>query len=117
MEYAFLIYMDEKAEGTPTQVGQMSAAHAAYSQMLVDHGVLRGGSRLNTTDTATLVRLGSDGSERLVTDGPYAETKEQLGGFYLVDCSDLDKALEYARQLPLGPGASVEVRPTIEMTG
>lgn len=115
MEYAFLIYGDESAPFTPEQEQQMWAAHGAYSQMLTEHGVLRGGSALHPSATSTLLRRPAEGggSDRLVTDGPFTETKEQLGGFYLVDCADLDKALEYARQLPLGPGSAVEVRPVV----
>jgi len=115
MEYIFLIHGDETAPFTPEQEQQMWAAHGAYAQMLAEHGVLRAGNALHPSSTATLVRRpdGAEGDERLVTDGPFAETKEQLGGFYLVDCADLDKALEYARQMPLGPGSAVEVRPVI----
>jgi hypothetical protein len=111
MEYVFLIYGDETAEYTPEQERQLGEAHGAYWQMLHDHGVVRGGSRLHASGTATLIRRPAGDEERLVTDGPFTETKEQLGGFYQVECADLDKALEYARQLPLGPGGAVEVRP------
>ncbi len=114
MEYVFLIYGDETAPFTQEQEQKMWGAHMAYSQMLADHGVMRGGSALHPSGTATLVRRPTEGAEeRVVTDGPFTETKEQLGGFYLVDCADLDKALEYARQLPLGPGSAVEVRPVV----
>ncbi|PZS27478.1 MAG: hypothetical protein DLM59_16385 [Pseudonocardiales bacterium] len=112
MQYLFLIYGDETAQYTPEQERQTGEAHGAYWQMLHDHGVVRGGERLHASGTATLLRRPADGGDdRLVTDGPFTETKEQLGGFYLLECSDLDKALEYARQLPVGPGGAVEVRP------
>ncbi|MDP9240972.1 MAG: YciI family protein [Actinomycetota bacterium] len=118
MQYAFLIYGDETAPFSPEQEQQMWEAHGAYNQMLIDHGVIRGGAPLHPSSTSTLVRRpAGEGDERLVTDGPFTETKEQLGGFYLVECADLDKALEYARQLPLGPGSAVEVRPVVPMPG
>lgn len=113
MEYVFLIYSDETAPSSPELERHMWAAHGIYGQMLVEHGVVRGGAALHPGATATVLHRPADGdeSQRLVTDGPFTETKEQLGGFYLVDCADLDKALEYARQMPLRPGAAVEVRP------
>ncbi len=111
MEYALLIYVDENAPTTPEQDRQTSQAYIAYTQMLLEHGVMRGGSALQSSSTATVVRQPAGGAERLVTDGPFAETKEQLGGFYIIDCPDLDKALEYARQLPIYAGQAVEVRP------
>ncbi|MEP6697936.1 MAG: YciI family protein [Pseudonocardiales bacterium] len=111
MQYMFLIYGDETAQSTPEQEQQMGAAHGAYWQMLHDHGVVRGGERLHASGTATVLRRPAEADERLVTDGPFTETKEQLGGYYVVECADLDKALEYARQLPLATGGAVEVRP------
>lgn len=113
MEYVFLIYSDETAPSSPELEQEMWAAHDVYGRMLEEHGVVRGGAALHPGATATVLHRAAQGdpSERLVTDGPFTETKEQLGGFYLVECADLDKALEYARQMPLRPGSGVEVRP------
>jgi len=115
MEYVLLIYSDETAPSSPELDQEMWAAHGAYGQMLEEHGVVRGGAALHPGATATVLHRPAAGgaTERLVTDGPFTETKEQLGGFYLLDCADLDKALEYARQMPLRPGSAVEVRPLI----
>ena len=76
-------------------------------------GVLQGGERLRPTTDATTVRV--SGGEVLVSDGPFAETKEQMGGFYLVDCKDLDEAIEIASKLPAAQHGTVEVRPIWDM--
>jgi hypothetical protein len=83
-----------------------------YEQSLVDAGAYVSGAGLKESDTATTVK--HDGDERIVTDGPFAETKEQLGGFYLIECDDLDAAIEWARKVPVGDGQSVEVRPVMD---
>ena len=75
----------------------------AYTQELVDAGAFLAGEGLQESATATTVRIG-DGDERIVTDGPFAETKEQVGGFYLIECDDLDQALEWAKKVPLRGG-------------
>jgi len=80
-----------------------------WRKSLADAGVLRGGLRLAPSATATSVRR--DGDELLVTDGPFAETKEILGGFMLIDCADLDAALAWARRCPIAKIGTVEVRP------
>lgn len=114
MQYALLIYEDETLhrDENGRAFPAVIAAHKAFAAELAAQGVLRGGSGLKTTDTATTVRR-SAGKPQL-HDGPYAETKEQLGGFYLVEAPDLDAALELARRLPLNGEGSIEVRPMIE---
>lgn len=91
------------------QVAADLAAHGAYVEFLNERGIAFSGEALQTRDTATTLRLGA-GGEVIVTDGPYADLKEQIGGFYLVDVKDLDEALEIARRCPMGEGA-IEVRP------
>ena len=112
MKYAILIY--ESAAAFDARTGKDQAAYRgawqAYSEALKHAGVMAGGSGLEPPSTATTLRL-RDG-ERAVQDGPYADTKEQLGGFFLVDVPDLDAALEWAARCPVRDGA-VEVRPAL----
>ncbi|MBM9469499.1 YciI family protein [Nakamurella leprariae] len=113
MDYMILIYRDEADAPEPgsPEHGQMLAGWLAFNQRLIDGGHWITGGALALSDTATTVRLDGNGSAPgTVTDGPYAETKEQLGGYYLISAPDLDVALELARALPIRD-ASVEVRP------
>ena len=82
-----------------------------FEQALVDAGVHVSGEGLQPSATATTVRR--QGDDRIVTDGPFAETKEQLGGFYLIDVENLDEALEWAKKVPISDGQSTEVRPVM----
>jgi len=107
MEYAILIYVDE-AE-TPDKGTDFSPEYQSYTQQLVDAGVLRGGNALDRSTTATTVRVRDE--EQLFTDGPFAEAREQLGGFYLIECGDLDEALKWAAQCPDAKKGTIEVRP------
>jgi hypothetical protein len=111
-EYAFLIYGDESKYGdTPEAWAAMMDAHRAFAQAVADTGAkITGGNGLQSAATATTVRAG------VVTDGPFAETKEALGGFYVIDCRDLDQALEIARLCP-APAGGVEVRPVQDTSG
>lgn len=113
MKYALLIYQNEKAwrEADDEQRARAYAAHGRFTELLRERGADRGGEELALTETATTVRR--DG---LITDGPYAETAEQLGGFYLVEGRDLDEALEFARELA-AMGDAIEVRPVVEYGG
>ena len=115
MRYALLICDEEKrqAELTPDEAAAQMAAYAAFGEEMDARGVLRGGERLRPTTMSTTVRV-RDG-EVLTSDGPFAETKEQIGGFFLVDCKDLDEAIEVASQLPGARHGSIEVRPIWEM--
>ena len=90
------------------QQAQM-AAYFAYTEELGGSGTMRGGEALLPSSTATTVRV--NGGKVLTTDGPFAETKEQLGGFYLVDVDNLDQAIEWAAKIPHAATASVEIRP------
>lgn len=112
MEYMILIHSDETspapAPGTPG-FDEMMAVWMAYNQTLIDGGHWISAANLQPTTTATTLRI-TTGSAPAVTDGPFAETKEQLGGYYLISATDLDQALELAGAIPL-PAGSIEVRP------
>src|SRR5262249_37013363 len=94
MKYAFTIYRDEAAmdSATPEQMQAVAQAYGEVTQEMQDKGAFVAGDGLYPTTTATTIRV-RDG-ERDVTDGPFAETKEQLGGFYVLDCKDLDEAID-----------------------
>ena len=110
MQYALLFYTPETFSDLPPAVRQERLTEmTAWMKSLQDAGVLRGGLRLAPVTTATSVR--HDGAEVLITDGPFAETKEILGGFTLIDVSDLDAALAWAKRCPLSRSGTVEVRP------
>jgi hypothetical protein len=117
MRYIALIYTSEATEpvqGSPEHVKQ-HADYGTYTQALQSAGVMRGGAALQPISTATTVRV-RDG-KTLTTDGPFAETKEQLGGFYIFDCANLDQAIEWAAKIPGAARGSVEVRPEFETGG
>jgi hypothetical protein len=118
MEYMFLIMETEGAiDGlTDEQRRSLYETHFVLSAKMDEAGVKRDGRPLRPPTTATTVRS-TDGADRLVSDGPYAETKEHLGGYYLVEVADLDEALHWARQIPLPAGLSVEVRPVLPTGG
>ena len=111
MRYALLICTDESSETalSPDEAAAMHAEYMAFGTTMTERGVLTGGERLYPTTDATTVRV-RDG-EVLTSDGPFAETKEQMGGFYLVDCKDLDEAIEIASKIPGARHGSIEVRP------
>ncbi len=111
MEYLLLIYEDEKIwqEASESDRAAIMQAYYTYTQSLRDAGVMKGGNALQPVATATTVHV--KGNERMTTDGPFAETKEQLGGYYLIDCANLDEALDWAAKLPAATTGSVEVRP------
>jgi hypothetical protein len=83
-----------------------------YTQDAINAGVHLGGEGLQPSATATTVKIGESG-DQIVSDGPFAETKEQLGGYYLLDCEDLDDAIAWAKRIPM-PGGTVEVRPVMD---
>ena len=114
MQYILLIYTDETADADapPERQKQVMDDYRAYESWLAEKGIKRAGEALHDTSQATTVRV-RDG-DGLTTDGPFAETKEQLGGFYLVGCDHLDDALEAARRCPGSTYGSVEVRPVLE---
>lgn len=113
MRYLLLIYSEESTERPPQE--EMDAVMAewwAYDKAVKDAGVHVAGEALQGTETATTVRL--KGDERIVTDGPFAETREVLGGYYLIDVPDLDSALDWAARCPGAKYGAVEVRPIME---
>jgi hypothetical protein len=116
MQYLILIYGDEKKWSTQTpEAAQLEmAAYAQYTRDLVSAGVTRGGAALAPVGTATTIRV-RDGKPTM-TDGPFAETKEQLGGYYLIEVANLDEALKWAAQCPGATSGSVEVRPVSIVT-
>jgi hypothetical protein len=112
-QYAILIYEDEAgyAKGGPEVWQQASEAHGRFAAQVGEHGAkITGGDALEPTTTATSIR------NDIVTDGPFAETKEALGGFYLIEARDLDHAIESAKLCP-APFGGVEVRPIMDMSG
>jgi len=115
MRYALLICTEEAADEalSPDELSARMAKYASFGEEMGRRGVLQGGERLRPTTDATTVRV-RDG-EVLTSDGPFAETKEQIGGFYLVDCANLDEAIEVASKIPGAHTGSVEVRPIWEM--
>ena len=113
MEYTLLIYSNELPdnETDPAERAQMFGEYGRFTQELQDSGAMVGGRPLEPSTTATTVQV--RGGERLVTDGPYAETKEQLGGFYLVEAETLDDALDWAAKIPGARNGTIEVRPVM----
>jgi hypothetical protein len=111
MQYLLLIYGNEAGmlAATKEQSSQMLAAYGAYTEAMKKAGVIVGGERLKPTSTATSVRVAKGKTE--VLNGPYAETKEQLGGYYMIDVPDLDSALSWAARCPGANHGTIEVRP------
>lgn len=111
MEYIALIYSDETqwAELSDDEREGIYERYRGLAQEAAAAGVLAGGNELGTTRDATTVRVRGD--EALVTDGPYTEVKEALGGFFLFDCDSLDTALEWAARIPAAEHGAIEVRP------
>jgi len=99
---------DPSSEPSPDSM----KAWDAYTNAAIEAGVHLGGEGLQPSDTATTVKI-QEGGDPIVSDGPFAETKEQLGGYYLLDCKDLDDALAWAKKIPM-PGGTVEVRPVMD---
>jgi len=114
MRYLLLIYTPESAEPPADDVAAAShAAYAAFTSDIKARGLFQAGEALTPTSTATTVRV-VDG-ETVTTDGPFAETKEALGGFYLIEARDLDEAIETAAKIPAAREGSIEVRPIWEL--
>lgn len=110
MKYAILVY---ETEQDFTDREKYMPAYNAYSQALVEAGVAAGGAALYPGHTATTLRL--QNGQRKVQDGPYADTKEQLGGFFIIEVADLDTALDWAARCPAASNCAVEVRPLLPM--
>jgi hypothetical protein len=112
MQYLLLIYQAEGTAATAASDEEMAselATYAAFTQETRDRGQFIAGEALEQTSTATSVRLRE--GQVYVTDGPFAETKEALGGFYLLECRDLDEAIEMAAKIPGARRGTIEVRP------
>lgn len=111
MKYALLIYGDEAIWNTLSQpeMEKVYAEHGAYSEAMVAAGILRGGEELQPVSTAASVRFA--GGATKTVDGPFAETKEQLAGFYLIEVDTIEQALEWAARMPGMTAGTVEVRP------
>jgi hypothetical protein len=117
MKYLLTIIGEEGGmeDATPEQMKEELGRWAAFSEEAMQKGAFLAGEGLQESATATTVRVSDGGGERVVTDGPFAESKEQLGGFYLLECKDLDEALEWAKKVPVRGGV-VEVRPVMDYT-
>ena len=116
MKYTILVYERQADFGARTDGKKKDAywgAYRAYTKALTDAGIMVGGAPLLPPDHAATVR--HQNGKRQVQDGPYAETKEQLGGYYVIDVPDLDKALEWAARCPAASSGAVEVRPNLSM--
>ncbi len=114
-EYMLLIYMPADNPLSPEQMAEMSPKWDEYTESLREAGVYVGGNALQGTELATTVRE-RDGQTQ-ITDGPFAETKEVLGGYYLLEAPDIDTVLEHAARVPNIAYGSTEVRPILDMTG
>jgi len=115
MKYMLLIYLNEQTPLSETERQDCYAESAQLAQELQLAGKYLSANPLHPTAMATSVRV-RDG-KRLVTDGPFAETREQLGGYFLIDAKDLDEALGVAGRIPMARKGTVEVRPVIEIPG
>src|SRR5690242_18655811 len=113
MRYLLLIYEADRATPTPDEQMENRQRYAAFTKDTRERGLFKAGEALEPTNTATTVRI-RDG-KAVVTDGPFAETKEFLGGFYLLDCRDLDEAIDLAKRIPAAETGSIEIRPIWEL--
>ena len=109
MQYMLLIYHNEAGGMSPSDQAAMLQEYIAFTQDIVQKGKFKAGDRLQPTTTATTVRVRN--GKITTTDGPFAETKEQLGGYYLVEANDLDEAITIAGRIPGAKYGSIEVRP------
>lgn len=113
-QYAVLIYSDETAVWSDEQQKEVMDAYWAYSGMLTESGKGNAGEALHPTSTATTIRV-RDG-QTLTTDGPFVESKEALGGFYVIEAADIDDALALAAQCPGARTGAVELRPVVDFS-
>ena len=113
MQYLLMIYRNEAELGkmSPAERKQMTADYGTFTQSIIQSGHFKAGDGLQPTTTATTVRVRE--GKTLTTDGPFAETREQLGGYYLVDAKDLDAAIAIAARIPGAMTGSIEVRPVM----
>ena len=109
MQYMLLIYQNEAQRPGEAELGKVMQEYMAFTQDIVKAGKFKAGDPLEPTNTATTVRVRE--GKTLTTDGPFAETREQLGGYYIVDAKDLDEAIAIAARIPGARFGSIEVRP------
>jgi hypothetical protein len=114
-QYMVLIYTPVESPLSPEEFAAMAPRYDSYTEGLREAGVLVAGDALEPADVATTLR--ERGGEVQITDGPFAETKEYLAGYYLLDCPDLDTALDHAKGVPAVAFGSIEVRPVWDRTG
>jgi hypothetical protein len=115
MRYLVMVYSEEPTSAPPAaQIAEVGAAYGRYTAMLREGGAFVGGDELQPTSTATTIRVRN--GETLITDGPFAETKEALGGYYLIEAADLDEAIDLAKGCPGANWGSIEVRPINEQS-
>lgn len=116
MKYLLMICADEAADAKlkPKDQHEMMAEYGRFTEAAQQAGVYKGGEALHPTTSATTVQV-RDG-QTLTTDGPFAETKEQIGGFYLLDCKNLDEAIEWAAKIPHASLGSIEIRPVVDFS-
>lgn len=112
-KYMLLMYFAENTALTEEQRQRCYLESASFAQKLAETGQFLGAAPLQPTSTATSLRL--ENGKRLITDGPFAETREQLGGFFLVAAKDLDEAIDIASRVPAGRWGTVEIRPIVEV--
>ena len=117
MQYLLLIYSAENAGPQPgdADFGEFMQGYFEFTSEVKERGVFEAGEPLEKAETATTVRV-RDG-ETVVSDGPFAETKEVLGGYYLLNCKDLDEAMEFAAKIPSAKYGSIEIRPIMQIPG
>ena len=113
MQYMALIYRDysSRTPGSPEDQ-KMWEAYGAFTQDIIAKGHFKSGDALQAASTATCVSVDGNG-KTVTTDGPFAETKEQLGGYYILDCADLDEAISVAAAIPDAKGGTIEIRPVV----
>ena len=116
MKYLLMIYADEAADARKPagEQEQEMKAYFAFSDEVRKAGAYVAGDALHPTATATTVRV--RGGKLTTTDGPFAETKEQLGGYYLLECKDLDAAIQWAAKIPHASQGSIEIRPVVDFS-
>jgi hypothetical protein len=113
MQYMLLIYGAEGRQLSPAEQGKLMQEYMAFTQGIVKAGKFKAGDPLEPTSTATTVKVRN--GKTLTTDGPFAETKEQLGGYYMIEAENLDEAVSIAAQIPGAHTGSIEVRPVMKM--
>jgi len=116
MKYVLVLISEEGGmeDASPEEMKAVMDRWDEYTKRAVENGAFIAGEALQPSPTASSVKI-KEGAEAIVSDGPFAESKEQLGGFYLLECRDLDEALEYAKRIPFRDG-TVEVRPVMDFS-